>query len=85
MSTPPTSGGASARVPASVAHLFPFKSGISAVVFDLPITPTCRRLWARVSRQEGIDSYGSPDGGDAVFSGVGVRGEERLIEAADGS
>ncbi|KAH0852040.1 hypothetical protein HID58_094260 [Brassica napus] len=32
-------------------------------------------MW--VSRQEGIGAYGLPDGGDAVFSGVGVRGEER--------
>ncbi|CAN7111295.1 unnamed protein product [Brassica rapa subsp. narinosa] len=39
---------------------------------------------ARVLRQEGLGSYGAPDGGDAVFSGSGVRGEERLIEAADG-
>ncbi|CAN7002447.1 unnamed protein product, partial [Brassica rapa subsp. trilocularis] len=43
------------------------------------------RLWARVLRQEGLGSFGAPDGGDAVFSGSGVRGEERLIEAADGS
>ena len=40
-SVSPTSGGASARVLASVAHLFPVKSRISAVGFDLPIPPIC--------------------------------------------
>ncbi|WZZ30548.1 hypothetical protein YC2023_013949 [Brassica napus] len=34
---------------------------------------------------EGLGSYGSPYGGEAAFSGSMVRGEERLIEAADGS
>ncbi|CAF2094900.1 unnamed protein product, partial [Brassica napus] len=43
------------------------------------------RLWARVLRQEGLGSYGAPYGGEAAFSGSVVRGEERLIEAADGS
>ncbi|KAF3508925.1 hypothetical protein F2Q69_00008737 [Brassica cretica] len=56
-SVSPTSGGASARVLASVAHLF----------------------------SEGLGSYGAPYGGEAAFSGSVVRGEERLIEAADGS
>ncbi|KAH0920197.1 hypothetical protein HID58_027857, partial [Brassica napus] len=67
----PTSGGASARVPASVTLFLPVKSRFSAVGFDLPHPPTCRRLWARVLRQEGLGSYGAPDGGDAVFSGSG--------------
>ncbi|KAF3485420.1 hypothetical protein F2Q69_00057360 [Brassica cretica] len=32
-----------------------------------------------------IGLYGAPYGGDAVFSGSVVRGEERLIESAVGS
>ena len=47
-------------------------------------SPDMSTALARVLRQEGLGSYGAPDGGDAVFSGSGVRGEERLIEAADG-
>ncbi|KAL0658142.1 hypothetical protein Bca4012_078727 [Brassica carinata] len=35
--------------------------------------------------EEGLGSYGAPYGGEAAFSGSVVRGEERLIEAADGS
>lgn len=53
MSVAPTSGGASARVPASVAHLFPSKFQFSIAGFDLRQLPIYRWFWVRVLRREG--------------------------------
>lgn len=78
-----TSGSASARVSASGTHLFPAKFKISVVASDLPIPPTCWRLWPRILRRKGSARTVLHSAAKQLFWRHG-EGWWRLREVADG-